>query len=163
MKPEELLQAYEQIPKDMGLPPMQIKQIESESKRLGSRQEVLGKIRDFQPEAAWFGFQSANIIFGSAGIEPFYRDDYGEVLSAECWNGKTQQSLHIRYDGNPDAPWLSTIFQLGKGDECLVDEYALVATDKQFGKLKYQRYWEIGGEQGATVFLACFVGFEKNN
>ncbi len=160
MKPEELLQAYQQIPKGMGLPEMRIERIESEPKRLSNKQEVLKKIHDFQPEAAWVGFQSANIIFGSLGIEPFYRDDYGEVLSAECWNGKTQQSLHIRYDG---TLWLSTTFQLGKGDEYLVDDYVLVATDKSFGKLKYQRYWKMGGEQGATVFLACFVGFENNN
>jgi len=162
MKPEALLQAYRQMPKDMGLPDMEIGRVSWECQRLASRPAVLAKIQGFQPDAAWIGFQDTNIFIDGGGVGESYPDTHGEVLSAECWNGKTRQSLHIRHDGHPEGAWLATCFQAGEGGDYLADGFALIATEKTLGKLKYRRYWKIDPERGAEVFLACFVGFGKS-
>jgi hypothetical protein len=161
MNLQQLTMAYGLVAGKNALPGMELGKLNSTSHRYHSSDNVLEQIVNFKPKQAWITFQSTNIAILNGDLLATYPNDYGLILAAECVSEDGKQSLHIRYDGTEESPWLVKIYEQGNGDEYLFDDVGLLATTRSLGKLHYRRFWHIDAELGAEPCFACFTGFAE--
>ena len=163
MNLQQLKTAYGLVAGKNTLPNMEFGRLSITRCRYHSSDEVLTRMVKFSPKHAWVTFQSANIVIVKGDLQASYPDEYGCLLAAECVSVDGKLSLHVRYDGDGENPWLVSVYEQRDGEEYLYDTIGLVATTSKLGKLQYRRYWHIDAVQGAEPCFACFTGFTENH
>ncbi len=110
MNLQQLTMAYGLVAGKNALPGMELGRLYSTSHRYHSSDKALEQMVGFKPKQAWITFQSTNIVILNGDLPAIYPNDYGFILAAECVSEDGKQSLHIRYDGTEESPWLVNIY-----------------------------------------------------
>ena len=164
MNLQQLQEAYGLVAEKNTLPSMGLGKLSVTKSQFCSSNDVLAQMVKFEPRQAWITFQSTNIAILNGDLLSTYPIEHGFILAAECVSEDGKQSLHIRYDGTEESPWLAGIYEQGQGEEeYLFDDVGLLATTRKLGKLHYRRFWHIDAVQGAEPCFACFTGFAEHH
>jgi hypothetical protein len=116
------------------------------------------KIEEFAPEQGWLCFQSEVKYF----CEPAEMSFSGILLYGEVVKNTTNQSLHIREDGQNG--WILTYFEETNENIYLVENTVFLGeTNLVSNQLRYRVYWQHENNQGYYQLAARFNGFVMKN